>query len=197
MTKEFIERLKNLKKICHHFHLSLQSGSTSVLKRMNRRYTAEDFKETVRNIRENFENVILTADIIVGFPGETEEEFEQTINFLKEIKFYKIHVFKYSIREGTKAASFPNQVLPEIKDKRSKKIIELSDDFQNEYNKKYIGKVFKILVEEKVGDFYIGHSENYLKGTFRDGAEKSHLENKIVDVFVESAEKEVLNCKLM
>lgn len=117
---------------------------------MNRQYTTEEFKEAVKLLRENFKDIVLTADVIVGFPGETEEEFNETYNFLKEIKFYKIHVFKYSKRENTKAATFPNQVIPEIKEERSKKIIELSNKIQEEYNKKYIGRDVEVLVEEKV-----------------------------------------------
>ena len=121
IDEEFAERLSKLNKICPHFHLSLQSGCTEVLKRMNRRYSTEEFKTSVNLLRKKFKDVMLTADVIVGFPGETEEEFNETFEFLKEIKFYKIHVFKYSKRENTKAADMPNQVLPEIKEERSKK----------------------------------------------------------------------------
>ena len=108
-----------------HFHLSLQSGCSQTLKRMNRKYTSEQIKEVVEELRKNFKEAILTADIIVGFPGETEEEFEVTYKLLKELKLYKIHVFPYSVREGTRAEKFENQIPPEIKEKRSKEILEL------------------------------------------------------------------------
>ena len=114
INEEFLSRLVKLNKICHHFHLSLQSACNETLKRMNRRYTIEEFKEVVNMLRETYEDVILTTDIIVGFPGETEEEFNITYNNLKEINFYKMHVFKYSKREGTKAAIMPNQISPQI-----------------------------------------------------------------------------------
>ncbi len=190
ITKDFLERLVKLEKICNHFHLSLQSGSTTVLKRMNRRYTAEEFAEAVKLIREYFKDVILTADIIVGFPGETEEEFIETYNFLKEIKFYKIHVFKYSVREGTKAALFPNQVLPEIKEKRSKEIINLSNDIQQEYNRHYIGKTVKVLVEEMNDKSFMGHTKNYLYVEIIN--EKNNIENKIIDVKIIDVKNDTL-----
>lgn len=161
---------------------------------MNRRYTAEEFKETVKILRDNYENVIITADLIVGFPGEDEKEFEETYRFLKEIKFYKIHVFKYSKREGTKAANFEKQVPPEIKEERSKKIIELSKNIQDEYNKSYIGKIVKVLVEEKIEECYRGHTDNYLYVNVE--SEKQDLENKIIDVKIENTENENLYGKV-
>ena len=190
ITPEFVTRLSKLKKICHHFHLSLQSGCTSVLQRMNRRYTAEEFRKAVRTLRENFEDVILTADVIVGFPGETEKEFQETYNFLKEIKFYKIHVFKYSVREETKAADFPNQVLPEIKDDRSSKIIELSNEIHVEYNKSYIGKSVSVLVEEIVNGCFRGHTGNYLNVKIMNV--KDNIENEIVNVKITDTQNETL-----
>ena len=157
---------------------------------MNRRYTAEEFKEAVKLLRENYENVMLTADVIVGFPGETKEEFEETYRFLEEIRFYKIHVFKYSKREGTKAASFKDQVSPEIKEERSKKIIELSKKIQDEYNISYIGKIVSVLIEEKSEGYYKGHTDNYLYVNVK--SEKENLENMILDVKIESAKNEYL-----
>ena len=140
ITEEFVGRLKKLEKICHHFHLSLQSGCDETLKRMNRRYTTGQFKEIVKILRKTYDDVNLTTDIIVGFPGETEEEFNKTYQFLEEIKFYKMHVFKYSPRKGTKAAVMPNQIVGNIKEERSKRLIELSDKNEMEYNESYIGK---------------------------------------------------------
>lgn len=162
MTKEFIEGLVKLEKICDHFHLSLQSGCDETLERMNRRYTAEEFEEGINIIRENFPNVSLTTDVIVGFPGETEEEFNKTYEFLKRIKFYKMHVFKYSARKGTKAAVMPNQITGEVKEERSNKLIELSNKNQKEQNQKYIGKEIDVLFEEQDGEYIKGHTTNYI-----------------------------------
>lgn len=162
MTKEFIEGLVKLEKICDHFHLSLQSGCDETLKRMNRRYTAEEFEEGINIIRENFPNVSLTTDVIVGFPGETEEEFSKTYEFLDRIKFYKMHVFKYSQRKGTKAAVMPNQITGDVKEERSNKLIELSNKYQKEQNQKYIGKEIDVLFEEQDGEYIKGHTTNYI-----------------------------------
>ena len=162
ITEEFVERLKKLEKICHHFHLSLQSGCDETLKRMNRRYTTEQFKEIVRLLRNAYEDVNLTTDIIVGFPGETDEEFNKTYQFLKKIKFYKMHVFKYSPRKGTKAAVMPNQISGDIKEKRSRELIELSNENELEYNQKYIGKEMEVLFEEEKEKIYKGHTQNYI-----------------------------------
>ena len=177
ITENFIERLKKLEKICHHFHLSLQSGCDETLKRMNRRYSIEEFKEIVERLRKNYDDVILTTDIIVGFPMESEEEFEKTYKFLSEIKFYKMHVFKYSPRKGTKAAGMKGQIDGKIKEERSRKLIELSDKNQNEYNKTYIGKEVEILCEEKKNGYYQGHTQNYILALVK--SEKG-LENQLI-----------------
>ena len=187
ITVEFVERLKRLEKICHHFHLSLQSGCDETLKRMNRRYTTEQFKEIVRLLRNAYSDVNLTTDIIVGFPGETDEEFNKTYQFLKEIKFYKMHVFKYSPRKGTKAAVMPNQINGDIKEERSKKLIELSDRNEIEYNKSYNGKNVEVLFEEVKDGMYKGHTQNYIMVYCQS---KEKLDNKIIDVVCEKAEKE-------
>ena len=158
ITDEFLERLSKLEKVCHHFHLSLQSGCDETLKRMNRRYSTEEFTEVVKRLRKAYEDVILTTDIIVGFPGESEEEFNKTYEFLKQIKFYKMHVFPYSIRKGTKAAEMPNQIDSIEKEKRSKILIELSNQNQIEYNKEYVGKTVEVLMEEDLK----GHTANYI-----------------------------------
>lgn len=155
ITEDFVKRLSKLDKICNHFHLSLQSGCTETLKRMNRKYTAEEFKQSANLLRKYFDNVALTADVIVGFPGETEKEFEETYEFLKNIKFTKIHVFKYSPREGTRAAVMPNQIDGNIKEERSKKLIELSNADEEEFLDKQIGKNLKVLFEHKVGKYWI------------------------------------------
>ena len=162
ITNEFIQRLSKLEKICEHFHLSLQSGCDETLKRMNRRYTTTQFKEIVGIIRKAYKNANLTTDIIVGFPQETEEEFKKTFEFLKEIKFYKMHIFKYSPRKGTLAEKMQGQILPQIKEERSRKLIELSDKNEEEYNKKYVGNEVEVLWEEEKQGIYKGHTKNYI-----------------------------------
>ncbi len=180
ITDEFVERLKKLDKICHHFHLSLQSGCDETLKRMNRRYTTEQFKEIVKRLRNTYSDVNLTTDIIVGFPGETEEEFEKTYRFLDEIKFYKMHIFKYSQRKGTKAAVMQNQIPGDIKELRSRRLIELSNKNEFEINQKYIGKKVEVLFEEEKEGVFKGHTANYILVYYND--EKENLSNKIQEV---------------
>ena len=187
ITKEFMERLIKLRKICHHFHLSLQSGCDETLKRMNRRYTTNQFREIIRLLRDYYEDVILTTDIIVGFPQETEEEFDKTYEFLKEIKFYKMHVFKYSPRKGTKAAEMTGQIDGNKKEERSQKLIELSEKNEMEYNKGYLEKVVEVLFEEEKNGFYIGHTKNYLLVHVKK--QEQNIENKIIKVKCIDAEK--------
>ena len=162
INEEFVKRLANLNKICEHFHLSLQSGCNETLKRMNRRYTVEEFEESAKLLRKYFKDVKLTTDIIVGFPGETEEEFNKTYDFLKKIKFYKMHIFKYSIRKGTVAEKMPNQVDGKLKEERSKILIELSNKNEEEYNQELIGKVVDVLFEERKKEYFEGHTKNYI-----------------------------------
>ncbi len=190
ITEEFVKRLSKLDKICDHFHLSLQSGCTETLKRMNRRYTTEEFKEVTKRLRTKFPNAALTTDIIVGFPGETEEEFNMTYEFLKEIAFYKMHVFKYSQRKGTKAAVMPNQIDGKVKEERSKKLIELSNENEYNYNKKYIGREVEVLFEEREGEYLKGHTTNYI--VVKHKTDKDDLINKIVKVRVSEAKQDCL-----
>ena len=180
ITEEFVKRLSKLAKICDHFHLSLQSGCNETLKRMNRHYTTEDFKEATELLRKTYPNVALTTDIIVGFPGETEEEFNITYDFLKEINFYKMHVFKYSPRHGTKAEKMPNQIDGNIKEERSKKLIELSDKNEINQNKRYINKNLDVLIEEFEEGYYKGHTTNYIMVKIQENT--NNLQNKIVTV---------------
>lgn len=190
ITDEFVERLSKLDKICDHFHLSLQSGCTETLKRMNRRYTTEEFKAVTKRLRAKFPNAALTTDIIVGFPGETDEEFNTTYEFLKEIAFYKMHIFKYSQRKGTKAAVMPNQVDGKIKEERSKKLIELSNENEYNYNRKYIGKQVEVLFEEREGEYLKGHTTNYI--VVKHKTDKNDLINKIAKVTVSEAKQDCL-----
>lgn len=179
ITEEFVERLGNVEKICDHFHLSLQSGCDETLKRMNRKYTIEEFEKGVKLLRNKFPNVALTTDIIVGFPGETEEEFEKTYKFLKNIKFSKMHIFKYSQRKGTVAAKMKEQISPEIKEKRSNKLIELSNKNEIEFLNQYINQNLEVLFETKTeGDYTEGHTTNYI--TVKVKAE--NIENSIENV---------------
>ena len=177
ITDEFLERLSKLRKICHHFHLSLQSACNDTLKRMNRRYTIEQFIEITKKLRKVYDDVMLTTDIIVGFPGETDEEFNKTYEKLKEIKFYKTHVFPYSPRKGTKAAIMPQQINGKIKEERSKKLIELSNKYQKEYNEKYLSQNVDILFEECKDGIYKGHTGNYILAHCKTN---KNLENKII-----------------
>lgn len=185
ITEEFVERLVKLEKICHHFHLSLQSGCDETLKRMNRRYTTEQFQEIVNRLRKYYKDVILTTDIIVGFPQETEAEFEKTYKFLKNIEFYKMHIFKYSPRKGTKAAEMKGQIDGKIKEKRSQKLIQLSNETQKQYHEKLIGQEVEILWEEEKNGYYQGHTKNYMLAIIK---ENKNLENKIIKAKIKEAE---------
>ena len=192
ITEEFVNRLEKLSKICHQFHLSLQSGCDETLNRMNRRYTTEQFKEITKLLRKTFEDAILTTDIIVGFPGESEEEFEKTYEFLKEIKFYKMHVFKYSPRKGTKAAVMPNQIDGNKKEERSRKLIELSNENEKAYNEQYVGKEVEVLFEEEKNGMWQGHTKNYILAHYKT---EENLENKMIKLQCKKAESEYIIVK--
>ncbi|GAA0115770.1 tRNA (N(6)-L-threonylcarbamoyladenosine(37)-C(2))-methylthiotransferase MtaB [Clostridium senegalense] len=189
-TDGVIEKITSLEKLCPHFHLSLQSGSNATLKRMNRHYNAEDYKHVVNNLRKYIENVSITTDVIVGFPGESEKEFEETYKFLQDIKLSKIHVFKYSPRSGTKAAKMMLQVDGNIKEQRSEKLIELNLNLEKEFMEKFKGKSMKVLFEEEMKNkknHYIGYTPNYMK-VIVESAEK--LDGKILEVKLLEVEKE-------
>lgn len=193
ITDEFVERLKKLDKICDHFHLSLQSGCNQTLKRMNRKYTTEDFEKVVKRLRNAFPNVVLTTDIIVGFPAETEEEFNTTYEYLKKIQFYKMHVFKYSQRKGTRAAIMPNQVDSKIKEERSRRLIELSNKNEKKFLERYIGKEVEVLFEQEDDGYIKGHTSNYILVKTKEVG----IENKIKKVKIEKEEKLELIGKIM
>lgn len=167
ITEEFARTLSALPKICPHFHLSLQSGCNATLKRMNRRYTAEEYYEKCLLLRECFTNPALTTDVIVGFPGETEEEFQETKAFLEKICFYETHVFKYSRRKGTRAAEMENQVSDEKKTERSNLLLALNRENQAAYENSRIGQTDEVLFEELVtlegGEYYTGHTKEYVR----------------------------------
>lgn len=177
VDEKFAQRLAKLEKICDHFHLSLQSGCDATLKRMNRKYTTARYKEATEILRKYYPNANFTTDVIVGFPGETNEEFNQTYKFLKEIGFYKMHIFKYSPRKGTVAEKLPNQVDGNIKEERSRKLIELSNNMQNEKNSQYIGKTVKVLFEEYENEYYKGHTTNYMVVKVKTKEQEGFIDN--------------------
>lgn len=162
---EFTNEIAKLSKICRHFHLSLQSGCDDTLKRMNRKYKTEDYRESVQRIRKVFRGAAITTDIMVGFPGETDEEFEKTMEFVKEISFAEAHIFKYSVRKGTVAEKMPNQILPDVKEERSKRLIELTKSTQEAFLNSHIGKCTDVLFEREhkgISNLYEGKTDNYI-----------------------------------
>ena len=167
VTKEFADALAKLNHICPHFHLSLQSGCDSVLKRMNRHYTTAQYLEGARYLREAFLHPAITTDVIAGFPGETDEEFEETLQFVKSVDFYEMHIFKYSKRKGTKAAAMPNQVSESVKAKRSGILQEIEKEASKRFRKYYVGKDTEVLFEEQKEingkKYFIGHTKEYVK----------------------------------
>ena len=181
ITEKFANRLKSLDKLCPHFHLSLQSGCDETLKRMNRHYSAGEFKEKVEILREVFEDPAITTDVIVGFPGETEDEFQTTYEFLEDICFYEMHVFKYSKRQGTVAAARQDQVDDKVKTERSNLLLELEQKQSQAYRKAYLGKVVDALMEEEkeiCGKKYqVGYTKTYVKVAVETSRD---LSNKIV-----------------
>ena len=187
ITEEFVKCISSMPKMCPHFHLSLQSGCDETLKRMNRRYTAEEYMEKCRLLRKYFRNPALTTDVIVGFPGETEEEFEKSRAFIEQVNFYETHVFKYSRREGTRAAVMPDQVPEETKTERSAVLLALSRKNQAAYEEALIGTVQEVLVEESVerpdGIYQVGHTKEYVKIGRKT---EENLVNQLVNVEIEN-----------
>lgn len=181
VTEHFASELSKLDKICPHFHLSLQSGCDATLKRMNRKYTTKEYERGCELLRKYFVHPAITTDVIVGFPGETEEEFEQTKAYLEHIHFYEMHIFKYSKRKGTRAAVMPDQIDEQIKAARSEKLIALGHDMSKEFRKFYIGKNEEALFEEKavIGDkeYFVGYTKEYVKVAKETD---ENLENQIV-----------------
>ena len=187
VTEEFAEALASMPKICPHFHLSLQSGCDAVLKRMNRKYTSGEYYEKCRILRKYFDAPALTTDVIVGFPGETEAEFQESYDFVDKVDFYETHIFKYSKREGTKAASMPDQVDEQIKAQRSARLIELGEKKRKAYEKKFIGRTVEVLVEEDAvldgKKVQTGHTKEYIKIALDS---EQNLRNCIVNVQIDN-----------
>ena len=175
MSKENVDRLAKISKLCPHFHLSLQSGCNSVLKRMNRHYTAEEYMASVALLREAFDRPAITTDVIVGFPGETEEEFEECRKFAENIAFYEMHVFKYSPRKGTVAAGMPDQLTDKQKSARSDVLIDLTERDSRAYRESFIGEELKVLWEDeeehKGAKYLIGHTDRYVRVAVKEGSE--------------------------
>lgn len=186
ITEEFAKTIAALPKMCPHFHLSLQSGCDATLKRMNRRYTSDEYFEKCELLRKYFEHPALTTDVIVGFPGETEEEFEESKAFVDKVNFYETHIFKYSKREGTRAAVMENQVPEQIKAERSARLIALGQQKQEAYEKEMVGKEVEILVEEPAvidgKEVQVGHTKEYIKVALES---EKNLQNQIVKVRID------------
>ena len=199
ITEEFAGTLAGLKSFCPHFHLSLQSGCDATLKRMNRHYTTEDYAHRCEILRKYFENPAITTDVIVGFPQETEEEFETTREFLRRVHFYEMHVFKYSRREGTRAAVMEGQVPEQEKNRRSDILLDLEAELSDAYRRSFLGKEEEVLLEERVSaegrDYMIGHTRQYVKAVvpYREGLKnvtvRGKLERMVTDEILFLAEE--------
>ena len=189
MTEEFVSAIANLPKLCPHFHLSLQSGCDETLKRMNRKYTAEEYYEVCVRLRKYFDNPALTTDVIVGFAGETEEEFAQCKAFLEKIEFFETHVFKFSIRKGTRAAKMENQVPDQIKTKRSNELLALHAVNSVKYLQAHLGKDLEVLMEESMNidgkTYFVGHTKEYIRVAVQ-------TEEDLTNRFVTVKAKEIL-----
>ncbi len=179
ITESFVKEICSLPKVCPHFHLSLQSGCDSVLKRMNRHYSTAEFEEKCALLRENLDQPAITTDVIVGFPGETEEEFLRTVEFLKKIRLYETHVFKYSARHGTPAAAMPNQVPQKIRNARSDTLLALGEENRSRFEEEHIGKKAQVLLEEvrreKGSEYYVGYTREYIRAAVPVQAGRENL----------------------
>lgn len=186
ITEEFTKIIAGLPKMCPHFHLSLQSGCDATLRRMNRRYTSEEYYEKCQLLRKYFDNPALTTDVIVGFPGETEEEFEKSKAFVDKVDFYETHIFKYSKRQGTKAAVMECQVPEQIKTERSNIMLEMDEQKRQKYEKNFMGKEVEVLFEEKITKteewFWVGHTKEYVKIALQT---EENLQNQLANVRID------------
>lgn len=196
LTENFIKEVSKLDKFCRHYHISLQSGSNRTLKRMGRRYTTEQYREIIERVRKHVKDVAITTDVMVGFPGETDDEFEETYRFLEEISFSKMHVFKYSKRKGTKAAEFPNQVTNSVKEIRSKRLIKLSEECERSFVEKFIGKTMNVLFEQGVKgmeNYVEGLTDNYIRVA---AIGDISIRNRILPVKLESIKNDLVIGKI-
>lgn len=191
ITNEFLENLSKIEKFCPQFHLSVQSGSDKILKNMNRHYTTEEYKSKINTIRNLFDDATITTDIIIGFPGEEKEDFEKTLDFVKDIKFEKVHVFPYSIRRGTKAALM-KQVDPQIKKQRVKKLISVSEKIRESFLKNQIGKALSVLTEQKIDGYMFGYTKNYIPVKILDDKMEN---NQIVNAQITDVKDMICVCE--
>lgn len=190
LTEDFIKRISKIPQVCNHFHISLQSGCDETLRRMNRKYTTEECFRCIENLRNNFDNPAITADVIAGFPGETEEEFNATMDFLTRVKFSEAHIFAYSNRKGTRADTMPGQLPKYVKEERSHRMIELCAASQKEYMESCVGSTAGVLFEREAKEgIYEGHMTNYVK--VRAKSEKD-ISGQILDVKITGTDKDVL-----
>ena len=188
ITDEFLKELKKLPKVCDHFHLSLQSGCNRTLKRMNRRYTSFEYETAVKKLKSAYPDVAVTTDIIVGFPDESDEDFNESMEFAKKVKLAKIHVFPYSPKIGTKAAEMPNQISSDVKNVRSKQMIQVSNELNKEFLSSYINKTKDVLFERCIGNnIYEGHTTNYITVHAKSEID---ISNKILNIKIEKILKE-------
>ncbi len=182
LSDELINIIKNEKRVCHHLHLPLQSGSDAVLKSMNRHYRLRQYKDLIAMLREKIPNLALTTDLIVGFPGETEENFKETLNTLHELKFSAIHVFPFSKRTGTPAAMYPNQITNEEKKKRVHRVQELEKKISKEFRCEFLNKIVHVLAENKKEEYFEGFSDEYIRVTIKgENVKRGHLYSVIVE----------------
>ena len=193
MTEEFVAAIARLPKLCPHFHLSLQSGCDETLKRMNRKYTAEEYYEVCKRLRRHFDNPALTTDVIVGFAGETEEEFAECKAFLEKIEFFETHIFKFSIRKGTRAAKMENQVPDQTKTKRSNELLALNEKNSVKYLREHFGKELEVLMEEDMlidGErYFVGHTKEYIRVAVKT---EKDLTNQFITVKSEKILKDLI-----
>ena len=198
ITREFAEKLAGLPEFCPHFHLSLQSGCDATLKRMNRHYTTEDYLRRCGILREIFDHPAITTDVIAGFPGETEEEFEETRRFLETVRFYEMHVFKYSKRQGTRAAVMEDQVSEQVKARRSDVLLELEKTMSREYRERFAGSRVSVLFEEAAeigGKWYMmGHTPQYVRAALplEDGMNREEFGGRIMELFASGLLNDVM-----
>lgn len=183
LNDEFVNSIRKSQKLCHHFHLSLQSGCDETLKRMNRKYTTDEYEQIVLGLRKNYPDVAITTDIMTGFPGETDEEFKRTVEFVKRISFADAHIFQYSQREGTVAAKRPDQIPPEVKEKRSKVLISLCEKSRDEFISSFIGEGLEVLFEQRRNDGYFeGKTSNYITVAVKcDGDLSGQYKNVVIE----------------
>ncbi len=190
LTDDFVANISKMGKMCDHFHVSLQSGCDNTLKKMNRKYTAKEYKEAIKRLRNAFNNPAITTDIITGFPGETEEDFKSCVNFVKELEFSEVHVFPFSPREGTKAFDMDGQVEKSVREERARVMIDVAKRLHEKYIASFVGKTVEVLFEQKVsGDEYEGHMTNYIKVRVKSNRDLTH---KIIKVKLEKCEKSIV-----